>query len=103
PTQWVDWNTGVSYFVAVQTPQYRIQSLENLLHTPISPLSNAVNVNTATSLAGASNGGNSFVGASPSQTSLAYGNPGAASAGPQLLANLAGVTRGVGPEIVNHY
>src|SRR5205807_1412490 len=59
--------------------------------------------NTATSLAGASNGGNSFVGASPSQTSLAYGNPGAASGGPQLLANLAGVTRGVGPEIVNHY
>jgi multidrug efflux pump subunit AcrB len=103
PTQWVDWNTGVSYFVSVQTPQYRMNSLDALLHTPISPLSNAINSTTPTSLAGAANAGNSFVGASPSQTSLAYGNPGAVSGGPQLLANLAGVTRGVGPEIVNHY
>jgi multidrug efflux pump subunit AcrB len=103
PTQWVDWNTGVSYFVSVQTPQYRMNSLEALLHTPISPLSSAVNSTTPTSLAGTANAGNSFVGASPSQTSLAYGNPGAISGGPQLLANLAGVTRGVGPEIVNHY
>ena len=103
PTQWVDWNTGVSYFVSVQTPQYRVNSLDALLRTPISPLSNAVNVNTPTSLAGSANAGNSFVGASPNQTSLAYGNPGAMAGGPQLLSNLAGVTRGVGPEIVNHY
>ena len=27
PTQWLDWSTGVSYFVHVQTPQYRIDSL----------------------------------------------------------------------------
>jgi len=27
PTQWLDWNTGVSYNVAIQTPQYRIDSL----------------------------------------------------------------------------
>jgi multidrug efflux pump subunit AcrB len=43
------------------------------------------------------------VGASPSQSSQAYGNPGAAAGGPQLLSNLASVTRGVGPEIINHY
>jgi hypothetical protein len=23
PTQWLDWRTGVTYSVAVQTPQYR--------------------------------------------------------------------------------
>jgi multidrug efflux pump subunit AcrB len=34
---------------------------------------------------------------------MAYGNPGAAASGPQLLANLAGVSRGVAPAIVNHY
>jgi multidrug efflux pump subunit AcrB len=35
PTQWLDWNTGVSYNVTVQTPQYRLNSLDALLRTPI--------------------------------------------------------------------
>jgi multidrug efflux pump subunit AcrB len=43
------------------------------------------------------------VGAGPSQNSAAYGNPGAAAGGPQLLSNLVTVGRGVAPEIVNHY
>ena len=103
PTQWLDWRTGVSYGVSVQTPQYRNDSLAALLRTPISAPLNAVTSNTATSLAGAANPSNAGVGAGPSQTSTAYGNPGAASGGPQLLANLVEVGRGVAPEIVNHY
>ncbi|MGD0498367.1 MAG: efflux RND transporter permease subunit [Bryobacteraceae bacterium] len=103
PTQWLDWNTGVAYSVAVQTPQYRMNSLAALLRTPIgAPFSNVLST-TATSLAGVANAGGSSVGAGPSQASLAYGNPGALAAGPQLLSNLAGVSRGAGPEIVNHY
>ena len=35
PTQWLDWNTGVSYFVAVQTPQYRMNSIDRLMSTPV--------------------------------------------------------------------
>ncbi|PWU10423.1 MAG: RND transporter [Terriglobia bacterium] len=71
PAFWLDWNTGVSYNVNVQTPQYRIDSLDALLRTPVgAPAGNI--------------------------TSSAAGNP-------QLLANLAGVTRGVSPLIVNHY
>jgi multidrug efflux pump subunit AcrB len=103
PTQWLDWRTGVSYGVSVQTPQYRNDSLAALLRTPISAPLNAVTSNTATSLAGAANPSNAGVGAGPSQASTAYGNPGAASGGPQLLANLVEVGRGVAPEIVNHY
>jgi multidrug efflux pump subunit AcrB len=103
PTQWLDWRTGVSYSVAVQTPQYRINSLDALLRTPIgAPLSN-VNTTTATSLAGASNASTSSIGNSPNQSSAAFGNPGSVSGGPQLLSNLAGVRRGVAPEIINHY
>jgi multidrug efflux pump subunit AcrB len=103
PTQWLDWNTGVSYFVTMQTPQYRIDSMNALLRTPIGSPQGAVNSSTSTSLAGVANAGNAFVGAAPSQTSAAYGNPGAVSGGPQLLENLVGVSRGVAPEIVNHY
>jgi multidrug efflux pump subunit AcrB len=103
PTEWLDFRTGVSYFVTVQTPQYRLDTLNKLMHTPIaSPFTN-VNTTTATSLAGTANGGNSAIGAGPNQNSTAYGNPGAASGGPQLLSNLAGVTRDVAPEIVNHF
>jgi multidrug efflux pump subunit AcrB len=45
----------------------------------------------------------SAVSASPSGTSLAYGNPGAIASGTQLLSNLVDVQRGYGPVIVNHY
>ncbi len=103
PAFWLDWNRGVSYNVNVQTPQYRIDSLDALLRTPVGAPTGNMNSNTATSVAGAANGGNAFVGAAPNQNSLAYGNPGAAATNPQLLANLVGVSRGVAPEIVNHY
>jgi multidrug efflux pump subunit AcrB len=103
PTQWLDYRTGVSYGIAVQTPQYRMASLEALMRTPVGAPANAVATNTATSLAGTANAGIANVGAGPSQTSAAYGNPGALASGPQLLSNLAGVRRGVAPEIVNHY
>ena len=103
PTQWLDYSNGVSYNVTVQTPQQRLNSLESIMRTPIGALQTSVNTNTPNSLAGAANAGNSSVGAAPSQTSSAYGNPGAASGGPQLLSNLADVERGVAPAIVNHY
>jgi len=103
PTQWLDYRSGVSYNVAVQTPQYRIDSLAALMRTPVGAPTNSVASNTATSVAGTANAGNASIGASPSQSSIAYGNPGAVAAGPQLLYNLAGVRRGVAPEIVNHY
>jgi multidrug efflux pump subunit AcrB len=42
-------------------------------------------------------------GASPNGASQAYGNPGAASNGTQLLSNLVSVRRSYMPVIVNHY
>jgi multidrug efflux pump subunit AcrB len=101
PTQFLDWKTGVSYFVALQTPQYRNDSLDAVLRTPVSAPFSAVNTNTATSLAGSSNA--TGVGAGPSQASAAYGNPGSSAGGPQLLSNMVTVERGMAPAIVNHY
>jgi multidrug efflux pump subunit AcrB len=44
------------------------------------------------------------VGPSPSQSSAAYGNPGAANVnGAQYLSNIAGTRRRVSPQIINHY
>src|ERR1022692_1781204 len=100
PTQWLDWNTGVSYFVSVQTPQYKMDSLSAILRTPIAA-AGSFSSTTPTSAAGTS--GPAGMGAAPNQSSLAYGNPGAAAGGPELLSNLASVSRGIAPEIVNHY
>jgi len=103
PTQWLDWRTGVSYSVNVQTPQYKMNSMRALMTTPIAVASSAMTSTTPTSIAGAGDATVSSVGAGPSQASSAYGNPGASDAGPQLLSNLAGSARGVAPEIINHY
>ena len=103
PTQWLDWRNGVSYSVTVQTPQYRIDSLDALLRTPIAVPFTSLNSTTPTSLAGTAYATDSSVGSGPSQASAAYGNPGAAAGGPQLLSNLTAVRRGAAPEIVNHY
>ncbi|PWU02994.1 MAG: RND transporter [Terriglobia bacterium] len=103
PNYWVNWENGVNYSVGVQTPQYKIDTLDALLRTPVSAAANAVNTSTPGSLAGGAAAGNSFVGASPNGSSLAYGNPGAMAGNTQLLSNLVTVQRGYTPVIVNHY
>ena len=99
PNFWVNWNNGVNYSVGIQTPQYKLNSLDALLRTPISTASNDVRATTA----GGTPIGGSNVGGSPSGTSLAYGNPGAMTGSTQLLSNLVSVERGIAPVIVNHY
>jgi len=103
PNFWVNWANGVNYYVAVQTPQYKVNSLDALLRTPVTAGGVAVNSNTAASQAGTARAGNNSVGASPSGASQAYGNPGAIAGNTQLLSNLVTFTRGVSPVIVNHY
>jgi multidrug efflux pump subunit AcrB len=103
PNFWLNWANGVNYAVGVQTPQYKVNSLDGLLRTPISVASNVVNTTTAGSQAGAAGGGNAYVAASPNGASQAYGNPGAIAGSTQLLSNLVTVQREYAPVIVNHY
>ena len=103
PSFWLNPANGVSYNVGVQTSQYRIDSLDELLRTPVTAASSAVATTTPGSLAGASATGVASLSSSPSGSSLAYGNPGAQSNGTQLLSNLVDVKRSYGPVIINHY
>ena len=52
PNFWMNWSNGVNYSIGVQTPQYRIDSLDALLRTPISPATNTVSSTTAGSQVG---------------------------------------------------
>lgn len=36
PNYWVDPNSGIQYFLAVQTPQYKVDSVDAILKTPLS-------------------------------------------------------------------
>ncbi|HEX4136511.1 MAG TPA: efflux RND transporter permease subunit [Bryobacteraceae bacterium] len=101
PNFWVNWNNGVNYNVGIQTPQYKVSSLDALLRTPISA-GGALNT-TIGAGAGSATATNTSVGSSPSGASQAYGNPGAMSGNTQLLSNLVSVHRGYTPVIVNHY
>jgi len=64
PTFWLDPRTGVSYSITTQTPQYRVDSLQDLQNIPISSSSGAP---------------------------------------PQILGNLATISRGTSLAAVSHY
>jgi multidrug efflux pump subunit AcrB len=103
PNQWLNWGNGVNYQVLVQTPQYKIDSVDALMRTPVSAGTSAVASNTIGSMAGSSNSGDASTGVSPNQASAAYGNPGTLPSQTQMLSNLATIDHGVATEIVNHY
>jgi CzcA family heavy metal efflux pump len=75
PTFWVDPKTGISYSIATQTPQYRLDSLQALKNLPIRSVSGNVAASSSAS------------GSTVSQT----------------LQNLADFSRSQGAAIVTHY
>jgi multidrug efflux pump subunit AcrB len=103
PNFWLNWKNGVSYNVLIQTPQYKMDSLDKLMRTPVSAAGSAVAFNTPGSMAGSSNAGSGATGEAPDQSSAAYANPGTLPYRTQLLSNLATIEHETGPEIANHY
>ncbi|GAB2546948.1 efflux RND transporter permease subunit [Rhodanobacter koreensis] len=76
PTFWVDPKTGISYTIATQAPQYRIDTLQDLKTLPITSTTGATAVSSSLNASGAAS---------------------------QILENLATFSRSVGPAIVTHY
>ena len=74
PAFWLDPKNGVVYNIAVQTPQYRVNSLDALMRTPVSS-------------------GPAISGAAGTATST----------GPELLSNLATALPEIQQAIVSHY
>jgi multidrug efflux pump subunit AcrB len=93
PNQWVDSANGVSYSILVQTPQYSLDSMSDLLQTPVTPSGNPLYASVA----------KSPILQAPLGSSLAYANPDAANNPAQLLGNIASFKRGVSMEAIDHY
>lgn len=48
PNNWLDWDNGVNYSVAVQTPQHVVNSIDEVLKTPINPTGHIDGISSST-------------------------------------------------------
>ncbi len=88
PNFWLNPDNGVSYLISVQTPQYKVDAVPDILHTPI-----------------AITAGNLLA---PISRSVGYQIPETGLTGtdipqPQLLSNLASIQHVSAPIVVSHY
>ena len=88
PNFWVNPDNRVNYRVSVQTPEYRIHSIDTLLNTPI--------------IRSQASSGQTTASAATSSTTAAMGMAGEIPP-PQLLSNLVDLRRTVSAANVNHY
>jgi multidrug efflux pump subunit AcrB len=95
PSFYLDPRNGVSYNVAVQTPQYKLDSLSELQSLPITPAATARPTAQMVSSTGAP-------GAAPAQAPSPTGAPGAPPP-VQILGNLASFVPGTELGTVSHY
>ncbi len=56
PTFWLDWKNGVSYNIAVQTPQYQLDTIQGLKNIPITSASTTAPLQILSNLANFSRG-----------------------------------------------
>ncbi len=56
PTFWLDWKNGVSYNIAVQTPQYQLDTIQGLKNIPITSASTTAPMQILSNLANFSRG-----------------------------------------------
>ncbi len=102
PTFFLDPKNNVSYNIAVQSPQYNLDTLNDLANVPLTPSGSA--------LTGTGNSGGSAGASPPSNStapvSLAAIMPQSSITGPrppQILSNLATFTQGAEMATVTHY
>ena len=91
PTFFLNWQNGVNYNLATQTPQYRIQSLSDIENIPITAAAAGTGASTANGFA---------------TTGTAAANAGPRPGGPVrpgILADVATIQRSAEPESVSHY
>jgi multidrug efflux pump subunit AcrB len=91
PTFFLNWQNGVNYNLATQTPQYRIQSLSDIENIPITAAAAGTGPSTANGFA---------------TTGTAAANAGPQPGGPVrpgILADVATIHRAAEPESVSHY
>jgi multidrug efflux pump subunit AcrB len=88
PNFWLNPQNGVSYLISVQTPQYKVNAIPDILHTPIAITAGSI--------------------LAPAAGNAGYQTPETGLTGtdipqPQLLSNLASIEHVSAPIVVSHY
>jgi multidrug efflux pump subunit AcrB len=96
PGYWLNPQNGVSYSVAVQSPQYSLATLQDLQNIPLTAAGAATAQVAASDIATANNASTNGGGMVPASTPMG-GLP------IQILGNLASIQRGAGMGTVTHY
>jgi multidrug efflux pump subunit AcrB len=94
PNLWLNTKNGVSYFVAVQTPQYKIASLDDIRTIPVTSSSSPSGISSPAGTFSPS-GSAALTGTSPTGT--------LAPSGAQLFENLTTMSRMQEPAVASHY
>jgi multidrug efflux pump subunit AcrB len=94
PNLWLNTKNGVSYFVAVQTPQYKIASLDDIRTIPVTSSSSPSGISSPVGTFSPS-GSAALTGTSPTGT--------LAPSGAQLFENLTTMSRMQEPAVASHY
>lgn len=90
---WLDPKTGVSYLVAVQVPQHRIDSIDAIGNLPITGNQSSTSSQTPSQSAAPPN----------SQSTSSQTSTNTSQNSPQLLRNLGAVRQSTLPQVVSHY
>jgi multidrug efflux pump subunit AcrB len=94
PNNWLDWDNGVNYSVAVQTPQHVINSIDEVLKTPITTSSSSSTASSSSSSNASSYSSTNASSSAPSNAS--------SSSQTQFVSNIASVEHTVTPLGIAH-
>ena len=105
PAFWVNWATGVNYNIGIQTPQYKLNSMDALLRHAHFRASHERRQLHHSWIAGGRVRFGERVGGRflPAGLPRLTGIPGAMAGGTQLLSNLVTFERDTTPVVVSHY
>jgi multidrug efflux pump subunit AcrB len=102
PTYFLDTHNGVEYNISVQSPQYRMNSLQELQNIPVTAAA-GMPAPSASAVPNTAGGGPSAANYSSSGTVPFTPSYQMGGVPIQTLANLATITRGAEPAVVTHY
>ena len=103
PTFFLDPKNNVSYNIAVQSPQYNLDTLQDLANIPLTPASGGAATGSTGSGAGATTTGAGVTSAPGNLASLMPTSPLMSTPPAQILGNVASFTTGSEMATVSHY
>jgi len=105
PSFFLNWQNGVNYQITTQTPQYRVETLDDIQNVPLTRANSPTGPGTATTPGTTGTAANAGAGApaGAGTTTGPLAGTGAGTGRPGLVADVASLVRGTEMAVVSHY